>query len=121
MWSLQVKHGALLSGSVVERADCVHALARQLNILISALYGSDLRVVLRIDELQHQPFDIRQFEYHFHIVIAVKLAIADDLTISLAWMLDEDRAFIDSILAEMLNRSEVLSCIRDYFRNGQSG
>ncbi|MFM3173390.1 hypothetical protein AB8T88_26950, partial [Klebsiella pneumoniae] len=34
-------------------------------------------------------------------------------------MLDEDRAFIDSILAEMLNRSEVLACIRDYFRNGQ--
>jgi len=32
-------------------------------------------------------------------------------------MPDEDRAFIDSILAETLNRSEVLARIRDYFRN----
>ncbi|EOH3304446.1 hypothetical protein ACL1YR_004883, partial [Enterobacter asburiae] len=34
---------------------------------------------------------------------------------------DEDRAFIDSILAETLNRNEVLARIRDYFRNRQPG
>jgi len=90
------------------------------------LSGSDLRVVSddtqqRIDELPHQPFDARKFEYHFPTVIAAKLAIADDLAIPLARMSDEDRAFIDSILTETLNRSEVLARIRDYFRNRQSG
>ncbi|HAS8353726.1 TPA: transposase [Vibrio vulnificus] len=113
-------------GKAAERADRIHALARQLNVPISALSGSDLRVVSddtqqRIDELPHQPFDARQFEYHFPTVIAAKLAIADDLAIPLARMPDEDRAFIDSILAETLNRNEVLARIRDYFRNRQSG
>ncbi|ABX47786.1 integrase [Shewanella baltica] len=113
-------------GKAAERAARIHALARQLNIPISALSGSDLRVVSddtqqRIDELPHQPFDARKFEYHFPGVIAAKLAIADDLAIPLARMSDEDRAFIDRILAETLNRSEVLARIRDYFRNRQSG
>ncbi|EMC3654141.1 TPA: IS481 family transposase, partial [Enterobacter asburiae] len=113
-------------GKAAERADRIHALARQLNIPISALSGSDLRVVSddtqqRIDELPHQPFDARKFEYHFPTVIAAKLAIADDLAIPLARMPDEDRAFIDSILAETLNRNEVLARIRDYFRNRQPG
>ncbi|MDQ1224005.1 hypothetical protein QE443_000166 [Pantoea ananatis] len=67
------------------------------------------------------PFDTRKFEYHFPTVIAAKLAIADDLAIPLARMSDEDRAFIDSILTETLNRSEVLVRIRDYFRSRQSG
>ncbi|MCM8227202.1 hypothetical protein P3S44_25110, partial [Enterobacter hormaechei] len=74
-----------------------------------------------LDELPHQPFDARKFEYHFPTVIAAKLAIADDLAIPLARMPDEDRAFIDSILAETLNRNEVLARIRDYFRNRQPG
>ncbi|EBD9016037.1 IS481 family transposase [Salmonella enterica subsp. enterica serovar Enteritidis] len=113
-------------GKAAERADRIHALARQLNIPISALSGSDLRVVSddtqqRIDALPHQPFDTRKFEYHFPTVIAAKLAIADDLAIPLARMSDEDRAFIDSILTETLNRSEVLARIRDYFRSRQSG
>ncbi|EJH4388744.1 transposase family protein [Salmonella enterica subsp. enterica serovar Enteritidis] len=109
-------------GKAAERADRIHALARQLNIPISALSGSDLRVVSddtqqRIDALPHT----RKFEYHFPTVIAAKLAIADDLAIPLARMSDEDRAFIDSILTETLNRSEVLARIRDYFRSRQSG
>lgn len=114
-------------GKAAERADRIHALARQLNIPISALSGSDLRVVSDdtqqriIDELPHQPFDIRKFEYHFPTVIAAKLAIADILATPLARMSDEERAFIDSILTETLNRSEVLARIRSYFRHRQSG
>jgi len=113
-------------GKAAERADRIHALAQQLNIPISALSGSDLCVVSddtqqHIDELPHQPFDNRKFEYHFPSVIAAKLAIADDLATPLAKMSDEDRAFIDSILTETLNRSEALARIRDYFRNRQSG
>lgn len=113
-------------GKAAERAARIHALARQLNIPISALSGSDLRVVnadiqQRIDELPHQPFDTRNFEYRFPSLIAAKLAIADELATPLARMSDEDWAFIDSILTETLNRSEVLARIRDYFRNRQSG
>lgn len=112
-------------GKAAERADRIHALVRQLNIPVSALSGSDLRVInddtQRIDELPHKPFDTRTFEYHFPGVIAAKLAIADDLATPLARMSDEDRAFIDNILTETLNRSEVLARIRDYFRNRQSG
>lgn len=64
-------------GKAAERADRIHALARQLNIPISALSGSDLRVISddtqqRIDELPHQPFDARKFEYHFPTVRYVK-------------------------------------------------
>lgn len=53
-------------------------------------------------------------------MIAAKLAIADILAIPLARMPDDDRAYIDSILAEMLNRSEVLARISEYYRNRQS-
>jgi hypothetical protein len=112
-------------GKAAERADRIHALARQLNIPVSALSGNDLRVVSddnqRIEELPHQPSDTRKSEYHFPTVIAEKMAIADDLATPLARMPDEDRAFIDSILTETLNRSEVLVRIRDYFRNRRSG
>lgn len=45
----------------------------------------------------------------------VKLVIVDDLVILLVRMLDEDWVFIDSILIEMFNCSEVFVCIRDYF------
>jgi hypothetical protein len=49
-------------------------------------------------------------------VIATKLAIADDLTISLTTLCNEDRAFIDQLFAETFIRSAVLTRIRDYFR-----
>lgn len=57
-------------GKAAERADRIHALARQLNIPISALSGSDLRVVSddtqqRIDELPHQPFNTRNLNTTF--------------------------------------------------------
>jgi hypothetical protein len=57
----------------------------------------------------------------FLALLRQKLAIADDLAIQLARMSDEDRAFFDSILAETLNRNEVLARIRDYFSIRQSG
>lgn len=76
--------------------------------------GSDLRVVsdgtqLRIDELPHQPFDTRKLGYHFPTIIAAKLVNADMVASGMANMSDEDRAFIDSILTETLNRREGLA------------
>jgi hypothetical protein len=76
--------------SALKRQIVPDGLARA-NIPISALSGSDLRVVSddtqqRIDELPHQPLMPEKFEYHFPTVIAAKLAIADDLAIPLARM-----------------------------------
>jgi hypothetical protein len=107
-------------GKAAERADSIHALARQLNIPISALSSRDLRVVNAdtqqcIDELPHQPFDTQKFEYHFPGVIVVKLTIADFLATPPARKSDEDRSFIDSILSETLNRSAVLAASETIF------
>lgn len=54
-------------------------------------------------------------------MIAAKLAIADELAQPLAKIAPADRVFIDQVLGETLNRSVVLSRIRDYFRNKKSG
>ena len=71
--------------------------------------------------LPHQPFDATVHEYHFAGAIADKLAIADDLARPLARLAPEDRAFIDQVLAETLNRNVVLARVRDYFRRKHSG
>ncbi|GKM02210.1 hypothetical protein NUKP64_44520 [Klebsiella variicola] len=92
---------------------------------VSALAGSDIRLVSETTETQHelphQPFIPPESEYQYPTVIAAKLAIAGDLAIPLARMSGEDRTFIDSLLAETLIRSEVLARVRAHFRNRQSG
>lgn len=62
---------------MVERTERIHALVRQLNIPISALSGSDLRVVSddtqqHIDVLPQQFFSARKFEYHFAALLRQK-------------------------------------------------
>lgn len=66
--------------------------------------------------LPHQPFDVTVHEYHFAGAIADELAIADDLARPLAKLAPADRAFIDQVLAETLNRKIVLARVRNYFR-----
>lgn len=111
-------------GKTAERSDRIHSLAVQLNVPISALSGSDLQLVNNPqsgDDLKHQPFDITESEYVFPTVIAAKLAIADDLAMPLAKLSDDNRAFIDGVLAQTLIRREVLARIREHFRNRLSG
>ncbi|BEO78908.1 hypothetical protein SMTE4_48780 (plasmid) [Serratia marcescens] len=99
-------------------------MAIQLNVPISALSGSERQLVNNPqsgDELKHQPFDITESEYVFPTVIAAKLAIADDLATPLAKLSDDNRAFIDDVLAQTLIRREVLARIREHFRNRLSG
>lgn len=118
------RYRAFRQGKAAERADRIHALAAQLGLPVSALAGSDIRLVSGSTETQHelphQPFIPPESEYRYPTVIAAKLAIAGDLATPLARMSDEDRAFIDSLLAETLIRSEVLARIRAHFRNRQS-
>lgn len=89
-------------GKTAERSDRIHSLAVQLNVPISALSGSDLHLINNpqsVDELKHQPFDTTESEYVFPTVIAAKLAIADDQATPLAKLSEDNRAFIDGVLA----------------------
>ncbi|MDC8756912.1 IS481 family transposase [Janthinobacterium fluminis] len=117
------RYRAFKRGKADERADRIRALADQLDLPISALAGSDVHLAppAAAMPLPHQPFDAAAHEYHFAGAIAAKLAIADDLARPLAKLAPADRAFIDQVLAETLNRSVVLARVRDYFRNKQSG
>lgn len=117
------RYRAFKRGKADERADRIRALADQLDLPISALAGSDMHLAppAAAMPLSHQPFDASAHEYHFAGSIPAKLAIADDLARPLAKLALADRAFIDQVLAETLNRNVVLARVRDYFRNKQSG
>jgi len=110
-------------GKAEARAERIRALADQLALPISALSGDDIRLapVATAVELPKQPFESPVQEYQFPNAIAAKLAIADDLATPLAKLSPSERAAIDQILAETLTRSVVLSRVRSYFRERQSG
>jgi hypothetical protein len=55
-------------------------------------------------------------ELRFPTTLAAKLAIADYLATPLARLGPEDRAYIDSVLAETLDRRTIIECVRGYFR-----
>jgi hypothetical protein len=55
-------------------------------------------------------------ELRFPSVLAAKLAIADYLATPLARLSPQDRAYIDSVLAETLERRTIIECILGYFR-----
>lgn len=117
------RYRAFKRGKREERADRIRHLADQLKLPIAALAGDDRRLdppILPM-ELPKQPFDAEALEYHFPTTIAAKLAIADDLGLPLAKLTQDDRAFIDRVLAETLTRRIVLMRVRDYFRENPSG
>ena len=50
--------------------------------------------------------------------IAARRAIADEVRLPLAKLSDEDRAFIDALLARTLARPEILAAVRERFPQG---
>ena len=50
-------------------------------------------------------------------MIAAKLAIADYLGRPLARLTNEDRAYIDALLRDSLERRTIITCVRGYFRD----
>jgi hypothetical protein len=117
------RYRAFKRGAADDRADRIRSLADQLKLPIAALAGSALQMEPSSlpSELAVQPFDAEAHEYHFASAIAAKLAIADDLAQPLAKLAPADRAFIDQVLSETLNRRIVLMRVRDHFRINQSG
>jgi len=101
-----------------ERLDRIEALAAKLGLPRAALEGNAPipRAVVAppsIPFADPDPFH----ELRFASVIAAKLAIADYLGRPLAQLTDEDRAYIDTLLRDSLDRRTIIACVRGYFRS----
>lgn len=114
------RYRAFKKTTIDEKADRIRQLADQLGLPIAALTGdTDFQLTEPValpEDLPRHPFNAERQEYHYPSKIAAKLAIADDIAKPLAKLTPNDRAFIDSVLAETLERSVVLARIREYFR-----
>jgi hypothetical protein len=60
-------------------------------------------------------------ELGFASQIAARRAIAEEIRLPLAKLSDEDRAFIDALLARTLARAEILAAVRERFPQGRRG
>jgi hypothetical protein len=114
------RYRAFKKTAIDEKADRIRQLADQLGLPIAALTGdTDFQLTEPValpEDLPRHPFNAERQEYHYPNKIAAKLAIADDIAKPLAKLTPNDRAFIDTVLAETLERSVVLARIREYFR-----
>jgi hypothetical protein len=105
-----------------EKADRIRQLADQLGLPIAALAGEpNVHLIESAPsiELPHQPFDAKVDEVCYPTVIAAKLAIADEIGKPLAKLSEDDRLFINAVLADTLVCSSVLTRIREYIRNNK--
>ncbi len=111
------------------RADQVGALAGKLILPRAALSGEDGVVMTGADrQAGSAAVPVRPFrdpdpfhELGFASPIAARRAIADQIRLPLAKLSDDDRAFIDSLLARTLARPEILAAVRDRFPQGRRG
>jgi hypothetical protein len=102
-----------------ERADRVAVLAERLGLPRAALDGGgdELRppppaaLVVRV-----QPFETTAPEMNYRSAVAAKLAIADALGMPLARLSVEQRAWIDAMLRETLDKAAVLERVKDHFQ-----
>jgi len=105
------------------RADEVSALAGKLALPRSALSGEDAVVMAgaKSPAVPVRPFrDPDPFhELGFASPIAARRAIAEEVRLPLAKLSEEDRAFIDALLARTLARPEILAAVRERFPQGR--
>ena len=108
------------------RADQVGALAGKLALPRAALSGEDGVVMIGAEPSVAVP--VRPFrdpdpfhELGFASPIAARRAIADAIRLPLAKLSDDDRAFIDALLARTLARPEILAAVRERFPQGRRG
>jgi hypothetical protein len=108
------------------RADQVGALAGKLALPRAALSGEDGVVLIGATAPAGVP--LRPFrdpdpfhELGFANAIAARRAIADEIRLPLAKLSDDDRAFIDALLARTLARPEILAAVRERFPQGRRG
>ncbi len=105
------------------RADQVGALAGKLALPRAALSGEDAVVMAgaKPPAVPVRPFrDPDPFhELGFANPIAARRAIAEEVRLPLAKLSEEDRAFIDALLARTLARPEILAAVRGRFPQGR--
>ncbi len=108
------------------RADQVEALAGRLSLPRAALSGEADVVMTASRPAAVTP--VRPFrdpdpfhELAFANPLAARRAIADEVRLPLAKLSDDDRAFIDALLARTLGRPEILAAVRDRFPQGRRG
>lgn len=105
-----------------ERADRIEALAKRLVLPRAALEGNQelqfLAPEQSISEPAVIPFQDRDpfQEFTYPNVLAAKRAISDELALPLARLSEEQRAFIDALLAETLSKKVILERVRHYFK-----
>ena len=110
-----------------ERADRIAVLAKQLNLPRAALDGNtDLQFLAsspQVPEMNSTPFlDPDPFqEFTYPTVLLAKRAISDALGQPLARLEVEQRAFIDGLLNETLQKKTVMERVRQYFRPEPQG
>ena len=105
------------------RANQVGALAGKLTLPRAALSGEDGVVMAGASPaaVPVRPFrDPDPFhELEFASPIAARRAIAEEVRLPLAKLSEEDRAFIDALLARTLARPEILAAVRERFPQGR--
>ncbi len=102
-----------------KRADRVELLAEQLALPDSAIGTTPLpsNPSANLGLPSHPFVDPDPFaEFEYPNPLLAKRAIADELGRPLARLSSEQLAHIDAILAQTLNKKEVLAQVRDYFR-----
>lgn len=111
---------------IEERADRVAALADRLGLPRAALTG-EIGVADAIGPIPVQisasvPIPVVPFqdpdpfkELRYPTVLAAKLGISDYLAMPLARLSDDDRAYIDAILVETLDRRTIVEKVRERF------
>ena len=104
-------------------------LARLLVLPRSALSGDDDVVVVgagptaSADQVPVRPFlDPDPFhELTFPTPLAARRAIADEIRLPIGKLSEDDRQFIETLVAHTLSRPEVIAAVRQRFPQGRKG
>ena len=104
-------------------------LAKLLVLPRAALSGeADVVVVgagptVSADQVPVRPFrDPDPFhELSFATPLAAKRAIADEIRLPIGKLSEDDRQFIDALVARTLSRPEVIAAVRERFPQGRKG
>jgi hypothetical protein len=105
-----------------ERADKIAALAKQLDLPLSALtLNADLRFMEEKEQLPTLPMKPFQdpdpyLEFTYPTTLMAKLAIADYLGQPLAKLSVEQREFLSALVEETLTKKVLLERVRAYFQ-----
>jgi hypothetical protein len=101
-----------------ERADRVAALAERLGLPRAALDGGEELSPPpgTAPAMRTRPFETTPAASPYPNAVAAKLAIADALGLPLGRLPEEQRAWIDELLRETLDKAVVLGRVQEYFR-----